>query len=463
MATHPYSNSRIVAEYRARTPRSEAMAAQARRIFPSGITHDSRILDPYTIYVERGQGARKWDVDGNEYVDYYGGHGALILGHSHPKVVAAVARQMELGTQYGANHPLEIRWGEQVRRMIPCAERVRFTSSGTEATHLALRLARSFTGKTKLLRFLGHFHGWHDHMASGHSSHYDGKAATGVLPEVADNVILAPTDSIEPAREILESRDDIAAVILEPTGASWGQVPLPPGFVETLREITARRGVLLIFDEVVTGFRASPGGAQQALGVTPDMCSLAKILAGGLPGGAVAGRKDVLDGLDFAEAAAKGREKVGHQGTYNANPLSAAAGVTALELIAAGGVCDKANATGEAVRRGFNRVLEEEGVPWACYGQYSGFFLYLNPTGLPITPSNFDPLALGFGGLKAGPKNAVLGTKLRLAMLNNGVDLNGHYGGSVSAAHTEADVTFTLDALRESLRALRAEGELPTA
>src|SRR5579862_750914 len=184
------TNSAIVADYWARTGGSAALFERARKVLPSGITHDARYLDPYSIHVARAKGPRKWDVDGNEYVDYFGGHGALLLGHSHPKVVEAVHQQIERGTHYGASHETEIAWAEWVLRLVPSAERVRFTSSGTEATLMAVRLARAFTGKSKIVRFKHHFHGWHDHMTSGYASHYDGTPTTGVLPGVADEVLL---------------------------------------------------------------------------------------------------------------------------------------------------------------------------------------------------------------------------------------------------------------------------------
>src|SRR6187431_2617162 len=155
------TNSAIVTDYKARTQGSGALFERARKVLPSGITHDARYLDPYSIHVARAKGPRKWDVDGNEYVDYFGGHGALLLGHGHPAVVEAIQRQVPLGTHWGASHELEVRWAELINRLVPCAEMVRFTGSGTEASHLALRLARAFTGKPKVIRFVGHFHGWH--------------------------------------------------------------------------------------------------------------------------------------------------------------------------------------------------------------------------------------------------------------------------------------------------------------
>src|SRR5438270_1817488 len=215
------TNSAIVADYRARTGGSGALFERARKVLPSGITHDARYLDPYSIHVSRAKGPLKWDVDGNEYVDYFGGHGALLLGHVHPAVVAAVQHQVAQGTHWGSSHELEVRWAQLVQRLIPCAERVRFTASGTEASHLALRLARAYTGKSKVIRFVGHFHGWHDAVAAGSMSHFDGGVPAGISPALVEQTILLPADDVSVAVETMSKRDDIAAVILEGSGASW--------------------------------------------------------------------------------------------------------------------------------------------------------------------------------------------------------------------------------------------------
>ena len=247
---------------------------------------------PHPIFVDKAEDARKRDLDGNTYVDYQGGHGALLLGHAHPAVTASVAEQLGRGSHYGANHEMETRWAELIQEMMPSAEMVRFTSSGTEATMMAFRIARAATQRPKLLRFRGHFHGWHDHVAFGVVSHFDGTPTPGVLPEVAGNVVLVTPNDVAGLHAALARHGPaIAAVIIEPTGSNYGQVPVAPEFVRTLREVTAEHGIVLIFDEVVTGFRVARGGAQAVLGIKPDLTTLAKIVAGGLPGGAVTGRR----------------------------------------------------------------------------------------------------------------------------------------------------------------------------
>ena len=449
------SNSRIEAAYRERTRRSAELAKEARELFPSGITHDSRKLDPYTIYVDRAEGPRKWDVDGNEYIDYFGGHGALMLGHHHPDIDRVIVEALGRGTHFGSSHEGEVRWGQAVKELVQSAERVRFTSSGTEATHLALRVARAATGRRKVLRFRTHFHGWHDHMTQGYVSHFDGTATPGVLDEVAGSVVLVDPGDEAAMRETLAGDPDIAAAILEPTGASFGLIPLRPSFLAALREATEEAGTLLIFDEVVTGFRVSPGGAQGEFGISPDLSTFAKILAGGLPGGALAGRKDLLDCLDFEVTSADGREKINHQGTYNANPVSSAAGTEMLRIVGSTDACANANDFGERLRASLNEVLVDEGVPWAAYGTFSGFHVFLNPEGRSIRPDRFDPFSIDYRELKANPPG--LADRLRLAMLSNGVDVTGWPGGTISAVHGERELKETADAFRESLRMLKAE------
>ncbi len=459
MADGSAAESKILAAYRARTPRAEALARQAREVLPSGIVHDSRRTWPYSIYGDHAAGSHKWDVDGNEYVDYYGGHGSLLLGHQHPQVIAAIQAQLGKGMHLAAANELEIEWARRIQAMIPSAERVRFTASGTEATQLAIRLARAATGRARILRFKSHFHGWHDQVAFGVNDHLDGSPSVGVLSEVAAQTALVSPNDVAAVERLLSEHKDIAAVMLEPIGSSSGTIPTSPEVLNALRELTSRHGALLIFDEVVTGFRVHPGGAQALFGVTPDITTLAKIVAGGMPGGAVGARKDILDWLDFDVAASSKRERVNHQGTHNAHPCSAAAGIATLDIIRDSDACARASALAAKLRAGLNEVLEEEGIPWAIYGEHSFFHLHSNPLGEAIRPTSFDARKLTIEALK-GKDERMLG-KLRLAMLVHGVDMKGFRGGIVSAAHTDADIAFTLDAWRKSLRDLKAEETLP--
>jgi glutamate-1-semialdehyde 2,1-aminomutase len=456
MSASTLPNATLTAAYEAMTPGSAALAARARALMPSGLAHDSRHFDPYPPYVAHAAGAVKWDVDNNKYVDYFGGHGALMLGHNHPAVTQAAHAALDRGTHFGACHELEIRWAELVTQMVPSAERVRFTSSGTEATLMALRLARAYTGRTKLVRFRGHFHGWHDHMTSGYTNHFDGTATTGVLAGIADNVLLCDPNDVAGITRIFNDHTDIAAVILEPTGASFGKMPILPAFLTVLRDLTRQAGTILIFDEVVTGFRVSPGGLQQAVGITPDMTTLAKILSGGLPGGAVTGRKDILDRLDFEVTQAAGQEKIAHLGTFNANPLSAAAGIATLEILAKTDACERANAYGAEVRARMNEVLEDEGVKWAVHGSYSGLHIFTNPDRADIQPTRFD--AADF--IPQIATKSPINNQVRMGLLVNGVDVNPGLSGTISAVHGQDELAATVDAFRATIRALRREGAI---
>jgi glutamate-1-semialdehyde 2,1-aminomutase len=461
--TNSATNSAIVTDYKAKTPGSGALYERARKVLPSGITHDARYLDPYSIHVAKAKGPRKWDVDGNEYVDYFGGHGAMLLGHSHPAVIEAVKKQMELGTHYGSSHELEVRWAELVCELTPCAEKVRFTASGTEASHMAIRLARAHTGKDKILRFVGHFHGWHDNVTAGAGATYDGGTTPGVPQDVSSLSIVMPQGDVAAVVKMIEERDDIAAVMFEPSGASWGQAPLPPGFIQAVRDATAKKGVVMLMDEVITGYRWSSGGAQKAFGITPDLCIQAKIVAGGLPGGAVVGKREILDQIDHAASAARNKEKIAHPGTYNANPLSAAAAVTALTLLRDEDLAEKANKTAAELRKALTEVLVKESMPWGIYGQSSTFLIYPNPFNDPIDPATFDPLKVPFAKLKGARGAGPLTGKIRMGLMTHGVDVMGSPGGFVSATHGGAEIEKTVHALRETVRALKNEREVKAA
>lgn len=442
----------LEALYAASFPRSAELYAQARDIFPGGVTHDGRSATPFPLYCKRAEGAYKWGVDDNRMIDYWCGHGALLLGHAHPALTAAVQEQVALGTHYGAGHPLELRWGQLVQQLIPGAERVRFTSSGTEATMLALRLARAHRRRPTIIRFQGHFHGWHDTIAPGADP--DDPHA-GLPADQLEHILTLPPD-LDAVEQALARRDDIAAVILEPTGAGYGAIPLGAEFLRELRRLTAEREVLLICDEVVTGFRVSPGGAQARAGITADLTCLAKILAGGLPGGAVVGREDVLRRLAFGDAAWNRTEKIRHQGTYNANPLSAAAGVAALKLVATGEPCAVAAARSAELIDALNAVLRRHELSgWTAYGDGSIFHLYVDPAA-PIEPGQI-PTSAPLASLKRGGDPRLL-TPLRLALQLSGVDLMRGRSGFVSAAHSREDVAATADALDAAIGMLQQAG-----
>jgi glutamate-1-semialdehyde 2,1-aminomutase len=309
------------------------LADRAARVLAGGATHAVRAYRP-SIYVTRAQGARKWLVDGREMVDYTMGHGALLLGHAHPAVVDAVQRQVALGTHYGAAHPLEVEWAETICAMVDSVDQVRFTSSGTEAGMLATRLARYATGRDIILKLDDHFHGWYDALTVNLGQ--NGVFAPGVPPAVAAMTRVVRSGDIDALRAALADRQ-VAAMFIEASGAHYGQERLDPAYVRAAAELCRDAGTLFVVDEVVTGFRVAPGGIQSTIGVRPDLSTFGKIMAGGLPGGAVGGRHDVMDLLTVAAPGAPLPDgeppHIVHPGTFNANPLTAAAGLATLRLV----------------------------------------------------------------------------------------------------------------------------------
>jgi glutamate-1-semialdehyde 2,1-aminomutase len=433
-----------VARWARENPRSQALNDRARRLLPGGVTHDVRLTQPFPVAVARAEGARKWDLDGHELICYAMGHGALLLGHSNPEVVSAIRAQAGKFLLPGASQELESDWAELVIRLVPCAELVRFTASGTEATLLALRLARAATGRDKIVKLAGHFHGWHDQVAVGADAPFDQPDTAGLPRAIADTVTVIAPD--EHALAAALDAGDVAAVILEPSGAAWGTVPLPGGFLAAARRLTEAAGTLLVFDEVVTGFRWAPGGVQEAAGVRPDLTALGKILAGGMPGGAVCGRADLIEQIG---GPGYGPRRVAHPGTHNAHAASAAAGVTTLGLAASGELQARAGRLAASLQDGLNAALTDAGVTGCAYGDSSTFHLLFGYA----TPDGLDT-----GTLKDGVPGA-LSPALHCAMLSRGVHLF-HGSGFVSSAHGEREVDQTVSAFAATLKELQHEGLL---
>ncbi len=440
MAETQTAHAVLVEEYIRANPRSRAAFERAARALPGGIAHDGRALTPFLPYIARATGAYKWDIDGHRYVDYVLGHGALILGHSHPAIVDAVTRQAALMTHSGGNHLQEAEWAERIQALVPGADLVRFTSSGTEAVILALRLARAATGRSRIVKFVGHFHGWSDAVVPMTAS----DLPPGLPPSVARDTIVLPPD-LQAVEAVLRDGGDIAAVIIEPSGASWGTVPLAVDFLSGLRELTAARGVCLIMDEVITGFRWAPGGAQQRYGVRADLVTMAKIVAGGLPGGAVAGRKDLLERLALPH---DDRRRIQHPGTFNANPLSAAAGIACLDLVRDSTLQERCDRLTADLRRRLNDCLRDRGIRGAVYGDSSLFHIAVDPRIEPGRPASLG--ALSRSDLKELQNHPFAGA-LSLATLLEGIHLF-RTGGFLSTAHTVQDIEWTRAAFDNALR-----------
>jgi glutamate-1-semialdehyde 2,1-aminomutase len=384
------------------------LAARAARVLPGGSTHAARTYRP-PLYVVRSSGSHKWLVDGRELVDYTMGHGALLLGHAHPAVVTAVCAQVARGTHYGAGHPLEVEWAERICSLVASVDEVRFTASGTEAVMLALRMARVATGREVLVKLDEHFHGWSDAV----SVNLDGgvpRRDPGVPALQLQTTRVIPSGDADALRDAL-APGDVAAVIFEGSGAHYGRVPMPAGYASALREQCDRTGTLLVIDEVVTGFRVAPGGMQSMLGLRPDLSIFGKVMAGGLPGGSVGGRRDLMDLL---------ASTIAHPGTFNANPLTASAGITTLDLCADGRPQQMATDAAQRLENGWREVLRRRGVDGAVRRLASILHIELADAG----------------------RQATLAAQLR----EQGIDLL-HTSAFCSAVHSDDDIELTVAGL----------------
>lgn len=435
-------------EYIRKHPKSAELFHKSIDIFADGVTHDTRYLTPFPVFMTHGEGPTKWDVDGNEYVDYVCGHGSLLLGHSHPEVSSAVERQLYRGTHLGGNTKLELRWAEAIKALVPSIDKLRFHNSGTEATMMAMRLARAYTGKNKIIKFQDHFHGWHDYAIAGSDS------GTGGIPGTTwESIIVLPPGDIQLVESVLEKDKDVAAIITEPTGAHMGQYPMHvPDFLHQLREVTKQFEILFVLDEVVTGFRLSRGGAQERYNVKPDLTTMAKIVAGGLPGGVVGGRGDIIDMIAHSgEPNWDDTRRVAHPGTFNANPLSAIAGATCLEILAREPVNDRAERAGYNLRKGLNRILTKMEVTGVAHGVSS---LVMVAFGVESEPEEVWKIP---HSVFKNASNPMVGQGLKRGMMNEGVDIMGGRGFIVSASHSEQYIDRTLLAFERCLWNMRQD------
>jgi glutamate-1-semialdehyde 2,1-aminomutase len=434
--------------YRDAFPAWEQLSQRAERVLAGGSIHDSQLLRPLQPFFDRARGAYKWSGE-QRFVDYWMGHGSLLLGHSFPPVVEAVMQQVAQGTHLGGTHEAVLRWAEIVCELVPAAERVRFTSSGTEATLLALRVARAFTGRDWLLKFNGHFHGWHDEVMAYFSPAEESGFKSGTIEHVA----LAESDDIESIAEFLADRST-AAVILEPGGGSSGAYPWSPEFLRALREVTREHGTLLVFDEVVSGFRYSPGGVQALCGVTPDLTVLGKILSGGLPGAAIAGRSDVMAVFGSGVEIAGRHARVPHTGTFNGNPISAVAGVAMLEHVRDGVAQEAARRAAARLVAGVNAAAEAADVDVRTYTNDSSIF-HIEIGGRAAASSDASEQAVSLVVLFS--KYAERYASLRRALLVEGLDCHPLHGW-VSAVHDDEAIDASIAAFERAFRRLREEG-----
>jgi glutamate-1-semialdehyde 2,1-aminomutase len=414
---------------------------KADRYLAGGCLGSFRMPDEVATVIRRGNGCRIYDTEGREYIDYVLGSGPLILGHAHPAVVEAVQRQVALGsTFYALNEPI-IRLAERIVEASPCGESIRFTSSGTEGTFSALRMARAFTGREKILKFEGGWHGAHDYAQQ---STTPPKPTDGPLPvpdshgipkTVGQSVLVAPFNDANVAEELIASyADDLAAVIVEPFQRALRP---EPGFLEAIRQASSTHGAILIFDEVVTGFRIAWGGAQERYGVVPDVAVYGKTISGGYPMAAVCGRADILS---FADPRRKGNAPYAFvSGTTNGNPVSAAAGLATLDVLETDGVYTRLYEIPARLRNGLEALGARAGLPLQVLGEGP----VLQPYFADIEIRNYaDTLRADAGAAK----------QFGIEMIKRGIFFNPGSKIYFSLAHTEADIDRTLEAAEEALK-----------
>lgn len=427
---------------------ASGLAERALRVMPGGASHDARQLEPHGLFVRNASGAYKFGADGKAYIDLQCGNGSLLLGHGFRPAIDAGRAALEDGFNFSAGTEAEIRWAEIVCRLMPAVEQVRFTGSGNEACALAFAVARAVSGRGPVLTMRGHYCGWVGPALLARSSAQD--VLCGRVS--GDLISLAEAENFVDAAEALAS-GRFSALIIEPTGASYGKIPLTFDTVRALGDAARRNGSLVIFDETITGFRVSPGGAQALCGVTPDLTVLGKILGGGLPCGALAGRREHLAVLDKRSSLPAGKSRVSHMGTGNGNPVVAAVGTATLAAIEDGSAIDRANKASMRLRSGLNEVFAEAGVLWRAYGEQSAVHIFLNPQGRALTG---DVHHIAIDELLAGAP--LLVNELRVRLLDNGVDVNGWPGGVTSSAHDDAVVDDAIVKFATTLANLKRDG-----
>ncbi len=420
--------------------KSQALFEEAKRCLVGGVNSPVRAMKPYPFFTARGKGCRIYDIDGSSYIDYCLAYGPLILGHAYPKVIKAVKEQAEKGTVYGTPTEIEVKFAKKIVKHVPSAEVVRFVNTGTEATMAAIRLARGYTGRKKIIKFEGAFHGAHDYVlvkaGSGATTH-GVPNSLGVPGETTKNTLLASFNSEESVEKILKREKDVAAVIVEPIIGNAGCIMPKEGYLQFLREITQENNALLIFDEVITGYRLSLGGAQEYYNVTPDVTTIGKIIGGGLPIGAIVARREVME--QFSPVG-----KVYQAGTFNGNPLSMVAGYAAVSELEKGRVYKKLEKLGKRMRNGLKEISEKLEIKARTYGVASMFQIYFT-----------DREVVDYR--TALKSNAEFFLKFQRELLKRGVFLppSQYECNFISYAHGENEIEETLHKVEEVLRRLR--------
>ena len=428
--------------YRQATPKSRALHERAVRAMPGGTTRTTTYFDPYPLYIDRGLGCRVWDADGTERLDMIGNYTSMILGHAHPKVVEAIERQAARGTGFAAANPVEVELATLLCERVPSLDAVRFCNSGTEATMFAMRLARAFTGRPKIARVEGGYHGTHDyaevstHPAPADAGPPDEPTARpdsmGTPGWALEQVVVLPFNNPDAAERIIRREGArLAAVIVEPIVGSGGVIAATPEFLQRLGAVTTELKMLLIFDEIIS-LRVAPGGAQQLYGITPDLTTMGKIIGGGLPVAAFGGRADVMELLD-----PRREPSIAQGGTYNGNPLGMAAGLATMKELTPD-VYEDLNRKGARVCEQLTEVFASHDVPVQVNGAGSMFALHFT-----------DHPVVDYRTMAAADKKKA--RNLFLGLLNHGVFMAPRLMGALSTPMGEDDIQQFVDAVDEVL------------
>ncbi len=414
------------------TSKSKRLYKRACRSLPSGNTRTVLFFSPYPAYAKRATGSRIWDVDGNERMDYCYNFTVLVLGHNHPKVIEAIGDQLSLGTVFGAPTELEVMLAEEIRKRAPHSEQVSFSVTGTEAVMNAVRLARTYTGRDKIGMCQGAYHGSYDSVYT---------ASAGIPQDTSKNTIATlPFNNTEVFEEIVrKNRKELAAVLVEPVHRC---IPPKEDFLKAVREITEENEVLLIFDEIITGFRLSRGGASEHYRVAPDLVTYGKIIGGGFPVSALAGRKEIMNLFSFEKAASETKvTRLPHSGTFNAHPVAVAAGLATLGQLTPRAY-EHINKLGKMIREGLTKLSADSGIPYRVVGTGSLFHVFFTQDEV-------------FDHTSASQSDSRLLAQLDLDLLTRGVYLAPAHFSCVSTANTAEDVKLTLEAASQSLRSLK--------
>lgn len=414
----------MLEEYVSKTSKSKALYERARKVLPAGVSYGIRYFEPYPFYTAKAKGSKLYDVDGNEYVDFWLGHTALILGHNPSAVVEAVKRQLENGTHYGTCHELEIALAEQVAKMVSGAEMVRFSNSGTEANMYVTRLARACSGRSKIAKFEGGWHGGYDALHVGVHYPFNIPESAGLTSGALQDTIILPFNDLEGVKERLKN-EEVASIVIEPVLGAGGGIPAEKEFLKGLREFCDEKEILLIFDEVITGFRLAPGGAQEYYGVTPDISVFGKVLGGGFPIGAFCGCRKIMERLDTRVY--ERPHYSFHGGTFTANPITMTAGLTTLKILEDGQLINKLNRLGDKIREQLREIFEANGVDVQVTGTGSIFNTHFTKGEVKDANAAF----------KADRKKLV---EYNLQLIANGVFLLPTHTGALSTAHSKADL-----------------------